>query len=91
MTSPTPTNRLAPARTAIATTTRLLAGNGTARFFGGAGFLLPYLLLLTVRTGGYVPAVLLGARRAAVSKRPEHDADRRQAVIPSCERSKARL
>ncbi|MBL8771774.1 MAG: hypothetical protein JNK30_10365 [Phenylobacterium sp.] len=33
--------------------------------FGGAGFMLPYLLLLTVQTGGDMRAVLLGRRRAA--------------------------
>jgi hypothetical protein len=33
-------------------------------FFGGAGFLLPYLLFLTVRAGGDVRVVLLGKARA---------------------------
>jgi hypothetical protein len=33
-------------------------------FVGGAGFLLPYLLLLTLRARGDMRAVLLGARRA---------------------------
>ena len=33
-------------------------------FFGGAGFLLPYLLLLSVQTRGDMRAVLLGTRRS---------------------------
>jgi hypothetical protein len=32
-------------------------------FFGGAGFLLPYLLVLTLRERGDMAAVLLGRRR----------------------------
>lgn len=32
-------------------------------FFGGAGFLLPYLLFLTIRTGGDMAILFLGARR----------------------------
>lgn len=31
-------------------------------FFGGAGFLLPYLVFLTVRERGNMPHVLIGAR-----------------------------
>ena len=31
-------------------------------FFGGAGFLLPYLLILTLRARGDMRSVLLGAR-----------------------------
>lgn len=33
-------------------------------FFGGAGFLLPYLLILTLQTRGDMAAVLLGRQRA---------------------------
>lgn len=33
-------------------------------FFGGAGFLLPYLLILTFRAKGDMTEVLLGAHRA---------------------------
>lgn len=32
-------------------------------FFGGAGFLLPFLLILTIRARGDMAAVLLGVRR----------------------------
>jgi hypothetical protein len=32
-------------------------------FFGGAGFLLPFLLILTIRARGDMAAVLLGMRR----------------------------
>lgn len=35
-----------------------------AAFFGGAGFLLPYLLILTLQNRGDMGAVLLGARHA---------------------------
>ena len=31
-------------------------------FFGGAGFLLPYLLFLTIKAKGDIPQVLLGTR-----------------------------
>jgi hypothetical protein len=31
-------------------------------FFGGAGFLLPYLVFLTVQERGNMPRVLIGAR-----------------------------
>lgn len=34
-------------------------------FFGGAGFLLPYLLILTLQAKGDMAAVLLGVRRPA--------------------------
>ena len=43
-----------------------LALSGIA-FFGGAGFLLPYLLVLTVQTRGDMTAVVLGQRRTAAS------------------------
>lgn len=33
-------------------------------FFGGAGFLLPYLLILTLQAKGDMARVLLGVRRA---------------------------
>ena len=33
-------------------------------FFGGAGFLLPYLLVLTLRAKGDMATVLLGVQRA---------------------------
>ncbi len=38
-------------------------GLAVVAFFGGAGFLLPYLLILTVRTGGDMAEVLLGKER----------------------------
>ena len=38
-------------------------------FFGGAGFLLPYLLLLSWRTRGNIAVILLGPRRATGSLR----------------------
>lgn len=34
-------------------------------FFGGAGFLLPYLLILTLQAKGDMASVLLGVRRPA--------------------------
>lgn len=34
-------------------------------FFGGAGFLYPYLLLASLRSGGDMPTLLLGEGRAA--------------------------
>lgn len=34
-------------------------------FFGGAGFLLPYLFILTLRAKGDMATVLLGVRRAS--------------------------
>jgi hypothetical protein len=37
---------------------------GAIAFVGGAGFLLPYLLILFARTRGDVTAVLTGRRRA---------------------------
>jgi membrane protease YdiL (CAAX protease family) len=40
-------------------------GLAVAAFFGGAGFLLPYLLILTLQTRGDIGAVLLGAERLA--------------------------
>ena len=36
-------------------------------FFGGAGFLLPYQLILTLQTKGDMATVLLGVRRPASS------------------------
>lgn len=43
-----------------------LSGLGLAliAFFGGAGFLLPYLLILTLQTRGDMRIVLLGKHRA---------------------------
>ena len=35
-------------------------------FFGGAGFLLPYLLVLTVQARGDISVVLLGGKRTHV-------------------------
>lgn len=37
---------------------------GIVAFFGGAGFLLPYLLVLSIQTRGDVAAMLLGPDRA---------------------------
>lgn len=34
-------------------------------FFGGAGFLLPYLFILSLRSRGDIAAMLLGERRSA--------------------------
>ncbi len=43
------------------------AGLGLAlvAFFGGAGFLYPYLLIVSLRSGGDMPTLLLGEGRAA--------------------------
>ena len=38
-------------------------------FFGGAGFLLPYLLLLSIQTRGDMAALLTGRRHAATGGR----------------------
>lgn len=38
---------------------------GVVAFFGGAGFLLPYLLVLSIATRGDMAAVLLGPARAS--------------------------
>lgn len=38
---------------------------GLVAFFGGAGFLLPYLLYLSLKTRGDIAAMLLGSTRAA--------------------------
>lgn len=38
--------------------------------FGGSGFLLPYLFLLTIQTRGNMTAVLLGDRRPGAASHP---------------------
>lgn len=42
-------------------------GLGVLAFFGGAGFLLAYLLILTVTTRGDMARVLLGPRAGRIS------------------------
>lgn len=44
-------------------------GLGVVAFFGGAGFLLPYLLFLSVQSRGDVPTILLGPGRSASRSR----------------------
>jgi hypothetical protein len=38
---------------------------GVVAFFGGAGFLLPYLLITSLQADGDIRVLLLGAQRAA--------------------------